>query len=273
MKLDVKDIIVGIIIVVIALSAGLLSAYQYTESSKKDKNNDETTGKLIKAQQEINAINQQISNAQQTSLTLSRELKISQQKSIEKSNALIDAQAKINVLQSEIISQVVGKGYPVLKLMNAQGPNFKIYIQSSTDYPIYQVYYRLIDSQKLFDCKAVKHPTKVEIDKSCYDNSLIIEPSQSLDLNGKLMHFIGSEIQKKNYYLMTEFICKNIKVIQYSIVKYDGQKLQHDYRIYEVSRDNASFLGLLENSNPHVTEAEYENNFFLAKIIIIDSSK
>jgi len=273
MKLDFKDIIIVIIIIVIALSAGLLSAYQYIDSAKKDKKNDETTEKLIKAQQEINVINRQISNAQQTSLTLSKELKISQQKSIEKSDALIDAQTKINVLQSEIISQVVGKGYPVLKLMNAQGPNFKIYLQSSTEYPIYKVYYRVVDSQKLLDCKAVKYPTKVEIDKSCYDNSLIIVPDQSLDLNGKLMSFIGFEIQKKNYYLMTEFICKNIKVIQYSIIKYDGEKLQHDYRIYEVSRDNASFLGLLENSNPHIAEEEYEKNFILAKTIIIDSSK
>lgn len=273
MKLDSKDIIVVIIIIVIALSAGLLSAYQYIDSAKKDEKNDETTEKLIKAQQEINVINHQISDAQQTSLTLSKELKISQQKSIEKSDALIDAQSKINVLQSEIISQVVGKGYPVLKLMNAQGSNFKIYLQPSTDYPVYKVYFRLVDSQKLLDCKAVKYPTKVEIDKLCYDNSLIIEPNQSLDLNGKLMNFIGSEIPKKNYYLMTEFMCKNIKVIQYSIVKYDGVRLQHDYRIYEVSRDNASFLGLLENSNAHITEEEYEKNFFLAKTIIIDSSK
>lgn len=36
MKVDSKDIIVVFIIIVIALSAGLLSAYQYIDSAKKD---------------------------------------------------------------------------------------------------------------------------------------------------------------------------------------------------------------------------------------------
>lgn len=273
MKLDYKDIIVGIIIVVIALSAGLLSAYQYIESSNKDRKNDETTEKLIKAQQEINVINHQISNAQQTSLTLSKELKISQQKSIEKSDALIDAQAKINILQSEIINQVLGKGYPTLKLMDAQGSNFKIYLEPSTNYPIFKVSVKLADSEKLLDCHFLNYPNKIVVNKSCYDNSLLLQSNHPMDLIGNQITFINSEIPKKNYYLMTEFICKNINVIQYSIIKYNKQNLQHDYRIYEISKTDSSFLRLLENTNKDISEEEYNENFVLEKTIIIDSSK
>ncbi len=273
MKLDFKDIIVVIIIIVIALSAGLLSAYQYIDSANNDRKSEKTTQQLIKAQQEINIINHQISTAQKTSIDLSEELKISQQKAIKKSDDLIEAQAKINVLQSEIISQVVGKGYPVLKLMNSQGSNFKIYLQASSDYPIYKVHFTLVDSQKLLGCEAITHPTKVTINKSCYDLSLFIEPNQAIDLNGKLMCLIDFDLPKKNYYLMTEFMCKNIKVVQYSIVKYDGEKLQQDYRIYEISRDSANVLELLENSNQYISEEDYKRNFFFKKIIIIDTSK
>lgn len=273
MKLDFKDILIVVIIVTIALSAGLLSAYQYIDSVKKDKKNDDTTQQLIKAQQEVNVINQQISNAQKKSLALSEELKIAQQQSFEKSNDLIEAQTKINVLQSEIINQVIGKGYPVLKLIDSKGENFKIYLKASSEYPIFQVYFRIVDSHKLLNCEAITYPNKVEINKSCYDFAQIFDPNQSLDINGKLMHFVDFTLPKKDYYLVTEFMCKNIKVIQYSIVKYVEKKLQYNYRVYEVSRDDASFLKLLENSNPQISEEEYKKNFFLEKTVIIDYSK
>lgn len=272
-KLDFKDIVTVIVIIVIALGAGLLSAYQYVEGVKKDKENDKTTQQLIKAQQEVNTINQKISLSQEKALLLSEELKKSQQQSIEKSDDLINAQTKINDLQSEIINQVIGKGYPTLKLMNSHGDNFKIYLQGSSEYPIFKVYFRLIDAEKLKNCSANISSEKVEINQSCYNSSLIIDPNQSIDVNGKLMHFTGHELAKKDYYLVTEFMCKNTKAIQYSIVKYDGKNLSHNYRIYEVSREDASFIKLLGETDSTIPEKEYEERFYFKKTTIIDYSK
>ncbi|MGM8361485.1 hypothetical protein ACSV4D_06185 [Flavobacterium sp. ARAG 55.4] len=271
--MELKDIIIAIIIIMVALSAGLLSAYQYIDSTKKEKENEKTTQQLIKAQQKINNINHQISNAQQTSLNLSKELKIAQQKSLEKSEELINAQFKINHLQSEMINQVLGKGYPRLKLMNAQGSNFKIYLEPSTNYPIFKVSIKLSDSKKLLNCQFSNYPDKIVVNKSCYDDSLLLQSYHPLDLIGNQITFIDSEIPKKNYYLMTEFICKNIIVVQYSIIKYDKQNLHHDYRIYEISKSDSSFSRLLENTNKEITDEVYKENFLLEKTIIIDSSK
>lgn len=271
--MDFKDIIVIVVIVIIALGAGLLSAYQYIEGVKKDTKNDQTTQQLIKAQQEVNTINQKISSAQEKVIHLSEELKISQQQSLKKSDDLINAQNKINALQTEIIDQVIGKGYPAIKLMNSHGDNFQVYLQASSDYPIFKLYFRIIDAKKLASCAANIDAKKIDIDASCYNSSLIFDPNQSIDLNGKLMHFIGYNLPKREYYLVTEFMCKNIKTIQYSIVKYDGKNLKHSYRIYEVSRDDSSFGKLLENNNPSIPEKEYSENFFLQKTTIIDYSK
>ena len=57
------------------------------------------------------------------------------------------------------------------------------------------------------------------------------------------------------------------------IIKYNKQNLQHDYRIYEISKTDSSFLRLLENTNKDISEEEYNENFVLEKTIIIDSSK
>jgi hypothetical protein len=52
MKLDAKVFLTIAFIILIALLAGILSAYQYYESAKKEKSNDELSQKLEKAQEE-----------------------------------------------------------------------------------------------------------------------------------------------------------------------------------------------------------------------------
>lgn len=273
MKLDFKNIILATVIILIASAAGVLSAYQYLDGVKKDKKNDQTTEKLIKTQEELNIINKEISLAQQKALQLSEELKVSQKESLEKSDDLIHAQSKINELQAEIINQVIGKGYPKLMLMNSQGDKFQVYLKGSTDYPIFQVFFRVLNSEKLLKCNVDFQLNKVLLDASCYNSSMIFDPHQSLDLNGKTMHFVGFNLPKKDYFLVTEFMCKNIKAVQYSIIKYDGNTLKHDYRIYEVSKDDSSFIGLIENSNTLISDEFYNQNFFINKTMIIDYSK
>lgn len=273
MKLDLKDYVVITVIVIIALSAGLLSAYQYIDSVRKDSKDEQTSNKLIEAQQKALKATEDIAKVQEKALVVSEELKEVQNQNITKSNNLIEAQAKINQLQDELIKQVIGQGHPRLNLMNSSGSNFEFSINGSSNYPIFKVNTRISNSQKLLACKHNSFSNKVELDKSCYDPCIIYSQNQAIDLNGTLMIFINLLLPKQDYYLTTEFMCKNIKVVQYSIIKYDGNKSNHSFRIYEVSKDNNSFLNLLEDNNPSIPESEYRKNFFLKKTLIVDFSK
>ena len=119
----------------------------------------------------------------------------------------------------------------------------------------------------------IKEANKIILDKSCYEPCILYSDDQAKDLNGTLMLFIKFSLPKQDYYLTTEFMCKNVRVVQYSIIKYDGEKFNHSFRIYEVSKYDNGFLNLLENSNPSVPESEYHKNFFFKKTIIVDFSK
>lgn len=273
MKLDLKDYIVILVIIVIALSAGVLSAYQYYDGVKKDNHNDEIQNKLIEAQQKALNASEEISAAQHKTLELSEQLKVAQDQNIAKANDLIVAQAKINELQDETIKQVTGDGYPRLNLMNSIGPNFDFSINGNSEYPIFNVNTRITDSEKLLACKHKNFPNRIELDKSCYDSSILFRDSNPTDLSGTVMFFLHLSLPKKNYYLASEFLCKNIRVVQYSIIKYDGEKVDHSYRIYEVSKSDNSYVRILENNNYSIPESEYQKYFFFKKPLIVDFSK
>lgn len=273
MKLNIKDYIVIAVIIIIALSAGVLSAYQYYDSVLKDSKDEQTSNKLIEAQQKALNATEDIAKVQGKALVVSEELKEAQNQNIEKSNSLIKAQIKIYQLQDEIIKQVIGKGYPRLNLLNSSGSNFEFSISGNSNYPIFKVNTRILDSQKLLACKHMNVSNVVEIDKSCYFAAIIWSEGQPIDLSGTHLNFINLLLPKQEYYLTTEFICKNINVVQYSIIKFDGDNSNHSFRIYEVSKDNNSFLNLLEDSNPKIPESKYLKNFFFKKTLIIDFSK
>jgi hypothetical protein len=273
MKLDPKDYIVITVIVIIALAAGLLSAYQYIDSIRKDSKDEETSNKLINAQQKALKASEDISIAQQKTLDISEKLKEAQYQNIVKANDLIEAQAKINQLQGEIIKQVTGDGYPRFNLMNSLGNNFEFSISGSSNYPIINVNTRVSNSQKLLSCEHKSFPEKVEMNKSCFDSTILYSSNQSVDLSGTLINFLHLSLQKQNYYLSIEFMCKNIRVVQYSIITLNGQNAEHSFRIYEVSKIDNSFGRLLEDSNPHIPESEYKKKFFFKKTLIVDFSK
>ena len=273
MKLDFKDYVVIIVIIIIALSAGLLSAYQYIDSVRKDSKDEQTSNKLIEAQQKALKATEDIAKVQEKALIVSEELKEAQNTNITKANNLIEAQAKVNQLQDELIKQMIGQGHPRLNLMNSSGSNFEFAINGSSNYPIFKVNTRISDSQKMLTCKHKSFPNKIELDKSCYDLCILYSDNQVIDLNGILIIFINFSLPKQDYYLTTEFICKNVRVVQYSIIKYDGKKSNHSFRIYEVSKEDDSYLNLLEDSNPSVPDSEYQENFFFKKTLIIDFSK
>ena len=68
-------------------------------------------------------------------------------------------------------------------------------------------------------------------------------------------------------------MCKNIRLVQYSIIKFENNSVNHSYRIYEISKTDNSFLGLLENNNSTISESEYKQHFFFKKVIIVDFAK
>ena len=271
--MEVKNYFVAALIIVLALLAGVVSAYQYIESSKKDKKDSENTNKLIDAQEKALKATGEISATQKQALDVSNELKLSQQDNISKTEKLAEAQKKINELQGEMLKQVIGSGYPKLKIMNSLGNNFQFFIEPSTGYPIYQTNLRISDAAKMKQCPFETVGKTTNIDKTCYDKCELFKSSQPFDMIGSLMNLIEFILPKKSYYLVTEFMAKNVTCIQYSILKYENGKVKHSYRIYEVSKENNSVLELLEDNDPIINESEYEKNFFFKKKIVVDFAK
>lgn len=259
MKLELKDYINITVILILALSAGVYSAYQYIDGVKKDRKNEETSIKLSKAQEKA--------------LKATEEIAFAQKQTIKKTNELVEAQKTITNLQDEIIKQVLGNGYPKLNVINSKGENFDFFIQGNNQYPIFKINIRITDAEKILNCNHKFVNETVEIDKSCYDKSILFTSGGAFDLNGDLMQSISFTHSKKNCYLITEFMCKNIRLVQYSIIKFENNSVNHSYRIYEISKTDNSFLGLLENNNSTISESEYKQHFFFKKVIIVDFAK
>lgn len=251
MKLELKDYINITVILILALSAGIYSAYQYIDGVKKDRKNEETSIKL--------------SEAQHKALKATEDIAFAQKQTIEKTNELVEAQKQINILQDEIIKQVLGNGYPKLKVINSKGDNFDFFIQGSNQYPIFKINFRITDAEKILNCDHKIVNKTVEIDKSCYDKSILFTSDKAFDINGDLMQSISFTHRKKNCYFVTEFMCKNIRLVQYSIIKFENNSVNHSYRIYEISKADNSFLDLLENNDSTISESEYEKHFFSKK--------
>ncbi len=273
MKLDTKDYVVVIIIMVLACGAGIVSAYQYIESAKKDKRDKEMSLKLNEAQDKALKSSEEIAAAQRQALQASIELKEAQNQTISKANELIEAQNKIQELQNETILQVVGSGHPRLKIMNSSGQNFSFFIKASQNYPVYGAHLRVTDAVKIINCKPKINKNSIEIDKSCYDLARVFSSDKPTDINGELFLPIDLSLLKRDYYLVSEFMTKSINTVQYSIIKFNKNELMHYFRIYEVSKKDHSFLKLLEKFDNGIPESEWQEHFFLAKTIIVDFAK
>ena len=271
--MEIKDYLIAGLIIVLALLAGIVSAYQYVEGSKKDKRDSENTKKLIDAQEKALKASIEISAAQKKTLDVSNELKIAQQNNITKTEKLSDAQNKINELQGEVLKQVIGSGHPRLRIMNSAGNNFQVFILPNSGYPIYQIYLRISDAAKMKECDFKTVDQAIDINKSCYDKSKLLMTSHPIDVVGGFMTLTDFTLPKKSCCLVTEFMAKNVTCVQYSILKYENGSLNHSYKIYQVSKENNNILELLEDSDPNVPELEYYNNFFFKKKIIVNFAK
>ena len=204
--MEIKDYFIAGLIIILALLAGIVSAYQYIEGSKKDKRDNDNSKKLIEAQEKVLKANDEISAAQKKALDASAELKQSQQSNISKTQELVQAQRKINDLQGEMLKQVNGHGYPKLDIISPVGNDFELFIKPSSGYSIYQLNIVISDATKMKQCPFNSTGKIVIVNKSCYDKSQILSPQNSTDLTGGVMNFIGFKLSKKPYYLTTEFM-------------------------------------------------------------------
>lgn len=271
--MEFKDYLIVSIIVVVALVAGVLSAYQYIESNMKDKKDDANAKKLAKSQEDLLNANEKISLSQAIALKASERLNDAQLETIEKANDLIEAQNKIDRLQGEVIKQVLGDGYPALLFTDSQGSEFEIFIKSSSSYPIFDLRLRIIDGEKLKNCKFTESEHSITMDRSCFNTCILFDPLKGLDLQGGRMHFIDYKLQKKDYYIVTEFMSKHLTCIQYSIISYSGNILIHSYRLYKISDDGLHIEKILYSSNSDILESQYKEHFFMDKVLIVDYSK
>ncbi|UPT69712.1 MAG: hypothetical protein M0D53_11155 [Flavobacterium sp. JAD_PAG50586_2] len=173
--METKDYLIVIIIIVLALGAGLYSAYQYIDGVKKDKENKERSDQLIDAQEKALHATEQISEAQEKALQATSELKDEQRKTIIKAEELIAAQNKISELQDETLKQITG-GNAVPKLsVFATERNVQIRLLNDENYSIRNV--RVVYDIYLQDAEP---PNRVKI-RDFHPGDLLIKSSEFIN--------------------------------------------------------------------------------------------
>lgn len=150
--MESKDIIIIIAIILFTFGAGILSAYQYYDGAKKDKQND------------------LLNNALQASQTKIIE---EQQKNNQKANELVDVYQKLDLanqeikkVQEETINILTGGpsfGYFVAgDITKATSGSFSLEFMNPGNYQLYDVTANIIDYMVLYNPEVAKLPRTEE---------------------------------------------------------------------------------------------------------------
>ena len=232
-KLENKDIVVVVLIIVAALVACGLSVYQYIEGVKKDK--------------EVLHNNLKLENA-------NLELK-------DKTKQLLKSQKKLIKIQGETIKNIVGDGfaeaYPQIK-----NDEIKLILRSKSDYNIYNILVEVINFDKMKTCDFEFKNNEYYFPEKCYtenvtkNNITTLNPNTWVELNYNL------KPNFKSINLIVKQISNNITTLQYLIINYEEGQDKHPYffRIFEISRANKEYK-LLSQSKDNIPEEIWKERF------------
>ncbi|WP_149275686.1 hypothetical protein [Pareuzebyella sediminis] len=201
--METRVYIITALIIITALVAGCLSAWQYYESQKTEAKNE-----------------------------------VLQEENIERAKQLIDAQKQINTLQTETLKQVMGEGYLKIHVIWKGFNEFEIYAESMSSYPIFDTTIMIYDQECLDKCEKTQPNGKIKVMKACYDKCAktsnevrTIHPS-SLTPMGKYKIPQGNDEMRLYFTIFS----RHSTIAQYSIITRKNKN--HYYRVYEVKAGN-----------------------------------
>lgn len=242
--IEFKDIIIVIIIIIAATLAAGLSVYQYIDSVQKDKKNEQLQIDLITAQKQA--------------LEKAENLERANEEIKDKANALIKTQSELNLLQNETLKKVMGHGYAHIIASPNSLNSFKLFAESKSDYPIYDLGIMVYDQNKLNACPKIKQGGEERILLSCFYQAGHEVPVFNLGYK-KLQDLAYTVNLDSDKHFIIKIISKHNIIYQYSIIKIDAKskKFLHYYRIFEWGNNPK----LLESDSYNISNKIFEDIF------------
>lgn len=200
--------LIAIIIVILAIGAGVVSAYQYLDGVKKDKENA--------------ALNSEIKAAQSESLELSKKLSEAQNKTILKADQLIKAQNEIIDLQKRLSLYTIGDGkIPLLTVSGGDlyrtettsDYSLDFVIHNNSDYPLRNISLKFSDNLSMMNKIRREYGPYIPSIESVVKlkNDLYVKKDiSSLSPNASLIIYTG--------YIPTEFFDKADSVSPFYLI-------------------------------------------------------
>lgn len=239
------------------VAAGL-SVYQYIENIKKEKESNELQLKVIETQEELISSQKQ---SEKTAIENSLKLENVNEHLRLKTEELLEAQAKVIELQNESLKNIIGHGFTEVHLNQLDANSFRFYIKSKSDYNIFNILIEVINFDEIKKCNSKFENNTYYFSESCLQKNSHRDTMKSLNPNSYADLSAKYTLNKKEIHFIIKIISDNITTMQYSKIVYNKSgKLTHLFRIFEVKRDNNTYV-LLNESNEKQSEDEWIDNF------------
>lgn len=243
---------------IIALLSSVLAIiaawYQYQEKEsqriekeKQTKKADDFQSELLKKTQSLDSANIEIRKLQSELL--------------EKTTTLLNESKEVQRIQDESIKFMTGEGIPTVNFFIRPDGSYSPIIYNKTNYPIYDVRFRIDNFDEIIKCKTKLVGDNFLIDRDCIDRNsteggpFFLAPGQSQGFNYNIPRSIGIRhfrVQVVTRKQVFTYLCIVISPSNYRIRIYSSSK---DYRLI-----------LLEEQSEHFKEVEekYWNDHFYA---------
>ncbi|WP_318344438.1 hypothetical protein [Flagellimonas baculiformis] len=265
--MEAKHYFIAAIIVLVALAAGMLSAWQYIDGKKSEFKNDSLQLELSQTQKKVLSKTDEVVKAQKESIKKDSLIILEQQRNNKLANDLIEAQKKLDHLQSETIKRVMGSGYLRIVVHQIQTDKIRLIAESMSNYPIYDAEIRIIDLEKIKNCpKKIVDGVEKLLFKCWEERTKVYGDKQ---INSKKFRPINftKNISSDDINLLIITTSRHSTIIQYSIINPRTEK--HNYRVYEKIENNYTLLEsdlhnsdeiIFEQTFPYKKEIEFYSN-------------
>jgi hypothetical protein len=238
--LPTNVILIGAIIT--GIGALIVAFGNYKQQLKSSEKTKDIQDKLISVHEKLNSANEQ---------------------SAKHANDLIEAQKEIHRLQNEVIKEVVGDGFPVVEFQNSSNSMVRAYISNKSKYSFRPKEYVFGDGTEL-----IKHGSKV-VGESIFTipNLKLIKvyTAENILPNVTIPTQYLFEKSEDVRYVLTIIPAANIRTVQYSVIKFEGDKILHEYQIFRIEKNNS--FTLLEEKGDSMSERLWNEKFpYMLKI-------
>ena len=266
-KLETKDIVVVILIIIAAFVAAGLSIYQYVDGIKKDKDTNELQLKVIKTQEKL--IDAQ-ENADVKASENNSKLDIANKELKSKTEDLINSQSEIIRIQNESLKNIIGYGYAELMIEPIDENNFRFYIKSKSAYNMYELLIEITDFDAMKECQYVIKNKAYFFKEECHEKNSVRNTMKTLNSKSYADINYNLNLNKVESHLIIRVVANNITTMQYSIIQHDRvtRIFSHEFKLFEVKRDNSEYV-LLSESSTDIPEKEWARTFPYKTIINI----